>query len=160
MRTIERLLDEYGSSHQNPTNKLIHWICVPAITFSLLGLLWSIPSEFIQGFFPSSIQEYVNFASLFIILALLYYFRLSIALAIGMIFISFALLWTCYAIDKYLELPLWLFSIIVFVLAWIGQFFGHNIEGKKPSFLKDVQFLLIGPIWLLHFIYKKTGIPY
>ncbi|QNL20782.1 DUF962 domain-containing protein [Hyphobacterium sp. CCMP332] len=160
MRTIDRLLEEYGSSHQNPTNKLIHWICVPAITFSLLGLLWSIPSDFIQGFFPSAFQKYVNFASLFIIFALLYYFRLSIALAIGMIIISYALLWSCYAIDKYLELPLWQFSIIVFVLAWVGQFFGHNIEGKKPSFLKDVQFLLIGPIWLLHFIYKKTGIPY
>jgi hypothetical protein len=26
--------------------------------------------------------------------------------------------------------------------------------------LDDVKFLLIGPIWLLHFIFKKAGIPY
>ncbi len=160
MRTIEKLLEEYGASHQNPTNKLVHWICVPAITFSLLGLLWSIPSGFLKDFFPADMQAYVNFASLFILFALFYYFRLSISLALGMIIISFALLWCCYSIDKNLEIALWQFSIIVFVLAWIGQFIGHNIEGKKPSFLKDVQFLLIGPIWLLHFIYKKVGIPY
>jgi uncharacterized membrane protein YGL010W len=51
-------------------------------------------------------------------------------------------------------------SLGVFVLAWIVQFYGHKIEGKKPSFLKDVQFLMIGPAWLMHFIYKKIGISY
>jgi uncharacterized membrane protein YGL010W len=56
--------------------------------------------------------------------------------------------------------PLWLVSAIVFVVAWIGQFYGHKVEGKKPSFLKDIQFLLIGPAWLLHFIYRRLGIPY
>jgi uncharacterized membrane protein YGL010W len=56
--------------------------------------------------------------------------------------------------------PLWLVSVIIFVIAWIGQFYGHKIEGKKPSFLKDVQFLMIGPAWLMHFVYRKLGIPY
>ena len=56
--------------------------------------------------------------------------------------------------------PLWLVSLIIFVVAWIGQFYGHKVEGKKPSFLKDIQFLLIGPAWLMHFVYKKIGIPY
>jgi len=56
--------------------------------------------------------------------------------------------------------PLWVVCIAVFVLAWIGQFYGHKVEGKKPSFLKDIQFLLIGPAWLMHFIYKRLGIPY
>jgi uncharacterized membrane protein YGL010W len=56
--------------------------------------------------------------------------------------------------------PLWKVSVSIFVVAWIGQFFGHNIEGKKPSFLKDIQFLLIGPAWLMHFVYKQFGIPY
>jgi len=53
-----------------------------------------------------------------------------------------------------------LVSLGIFVIAWIGQFIGHKIEGKKPSFLEDLQFLLIGPAWLLHFIYKKLGIVY
>jgi uncharacterized membrane protein YGL010W len=56
--------------------------------------------------------------------------------------------------------PLWMVSIIIFAVAWIGQFYGHKVEGKKPSFFKDLQFLLIGPAWLMHFIYKRLGIPY
>jgi len=56
--------------------------------------------------------------------------------------------------------PLWESCLVVFVIAWIGQFIGHKIEGKKPSFLDDLRFLLIGPIWLLHFILKKASIRY
>ena len=48
----------------------------------------------------------------------------------------------------------------VFVLAWIGQFVGHMIEGRKPSFFEDVKFLLVGPAWLLGFIYRRAGIRY
>ncbi len=160
MRKIEEYLQEYGISHQNATNKLIHWICVPAIVFSILGLIWSIPSGVIKDLAPDQYRSYVNFGSLFVLLAIIYYLRLSLSLAIGMVFISFSMLWACFTIDNNWETPLWLVSLIVFVLAWIGQFYGHKIEGKKPSFLKDVQFLLIGPVWLLHFIYKKIGIPY
>jgi len=50
--------------------------------------------------------------------------------------------------------------LAIFVLSWIGQFIGHKIEGKKPLFLDDLKFLLIGPIWLLHFLFKKAGIRY
>jgi uncharacterized membrane protein YGL010W len=66
----------------------------------------------------------------------------------------------CYAIEVFLSIPLWLFCVIVFVTAWIGQFYGHKVEGKKPSFFKDLQFLLIGPAWLMSFVYKKMGIKY
>ncbi len=65
-----------------------------------------------------------------------------------------------YWIQQHVSLPLWLVSLAVFAGAWVGQFVGHKIEGKKPSFLKDVQFLLIGPAWLLSFVYKKLGIAY
>ncbi len=56
--------------------------------------------------------------------------------------------------------PVWRSALVVFVVAWIGQFIGHKIEGKKPSFLQDLQFLLIGPVWLLGFIYRNLGIRY
>ena len=46
---------------------------------------------------------------------------------------------------------------MVFVLAWIGQFIGHLIEGKRPSFFKDLQFLLIGPAWLMAFVYRAAA---
>jgi uncharacterized membrane protein YGL010W len=59
-----------------------------------------------------------------------------------------------------ISIDLWAISLIIFALAWIFQFVGHKIEGKKPSFFKDVQFLLIGPAWLMHFVYKKLNISY
>ena len=54
---------------------------------------------------------------------------------------------------------IWKLSMLIFIFACIGQFIGHKIEGQKPSFFEDIQFLLIGPAWLLSFIYKKLGVP-
>jgi uncharacterized membrane protein YGL010W len=93
-----------------------------------------------------------------LVLVIIYYFSLSKTLWIGMLLFSLFCLWLCYLIENSGIIQLWLFCLIVFALAWIGQFYGHNVEGKKPSFLKDIQFLLIGPAWLMSFIYKKLGI--
>ncbi len=152
MKTIEQWLHEYGESHQNETNKLIHWICVPAIFFSLVGLFYCIKLPFLIG----AVQ--VNVAMLVMALAVIYYAGLSRTLWIGMLIFGLFCLGFCYIIEESGILPLWLFCVIVFVLAWVGQFFGHKVEGKKPSFLHDLQFLLIGPAWLMSFIYKKLGI--
>jgi uncharacterized membrane protein YGL010W len=156
MKTIHQWLSEYAESHQNKTNKTVHWICVPLIMFSLVGLLWSIPTPqlFNRFSFP------VNFGTLFLAFALLYYLTLSVRLTFGMLLITAVIV----AGNNYLATlgtpPLWIISLIIFAVAWVGQFIGHNVEGKKPSFLKDMQFLLIGPLWLLSFIYKKLNISY
>ena len=152
MPSIHEWLNEYGESHRNATNKLIHWICVPLIFFSVTGLLYGIklPVHF-QG-------HQLNVAMVVVGLVLLYYIRLSPSLAIGMLLFSTLCLFIAHLIEQSGIMPLWLFCVIVFVLAWIGQFYGHKIEGKKPSFLKDLQFLMIGPAWLMSFIYKKIGI--
>lgn len=159
MRKIDLLLEEYGESHQNHTNKLIHWFCVPAIFFSVVGLVFSIPSGLLVE--PLSfLGNFANWATVALIMILIYYVSLSVPLSMGMLFFS-AL---CLALANFLSIifpgKLWIISLGIFVLAWIIQFFGHKIEGKKPSFLKDVQFLLIGPAWLMHFIYKKIGLVY
>ncbi len=152
MRTIHNWLNEYGESHKNETNKLIHWICVPAIVFSILGLLYSIKLPFFWQ------THQLNVGMIISGVVLVYYFTLSRSLAIGMfIFIAFCML-LAHLIERTGLIQLWLFYVIIFVLAWIGQFYGHKIEGKKPSFLKDIQFLMIGPAWLMSFIYKKMGI--
>jgi uncharacterized membrane protein YGL010W len=156
MRKIDRLLSEYGESHQNLTNKTIHWICVPLIFFSIVGLIASIPSGVIQNLFG----YYFNWATVAMILVLMYYISLSIPLSIGMALFTLACLYFVRMIALSGIAPLWLACIVIFVLAWIGQFYGHKIEGKKPSFFKDLQFLLIGPAWLMHFIYKRIGIQY
>ena len=152
MRTINDWLNEYGESHKNETNKLIHWICVPAILFSILGMLYAVKLPLFIGAYQLNIDIIVSVA------VLLYYFSLSVSLSVGM----FLYLLVCMLVANLIEssriMPLWLFSIIIFALAWVGQFYGHKIEGKKPSFLKDIQFLMIGPAWLMSFIYKKLGV--
>jgi uncharacterized membrane protein YGL010W len=159
MRKIEALLSEYGESHQNQTNKTIHWICVPLIFFSIVGLIASIPAGILHSFMGEE-SLYANWAAVLLILAILYYSMLSISLSIGMLIFSLLCLIAINILQQLNIAPVWLICITIFVLAWIGQFYGHKVEGKKPSFFKDVQFLLIGPAWLMHFIYKKAGIPY
>lgn len=159
MRKIDALLSEYGESHQNPTNKVIHWICVPLIFLSIVGLLASIPNGWVQNFLGEG-NPYANWAVVALILVTIYYVSLSIWLSIGMALFALLCMWIINIIAQLNIAPLWAVSIGIFVVAWIGQFYGHNVEGKKPSFLKDIQFLLIGPAWLMHFVYKKIGIPY
>lgn len=154
MRPIDAWLNEYGESHQNPTNKLVHWICVPSIFFSIVGLLYSVKLPL-----PITDTLQLNLAMVILALVMLYYLRLSVTLAIGLLFFTGACLFLAQQIENQ-GLTLWQVSVAIFVIAWIGQFWGHKVEGKKPSFFKDVQFLMIGPAWLMHFIYKKLGIPY
>jgi uncharacterized membrane protein YGL010W len=160
MKSADQWLSEYGESHQNHTNKLVHWVCVPLIMFSIIGLLWSVPSGYFSDFLPPEYAIFVNWGTIFLVLALLFYLRLSFSLFAGMLLIAFFIVAGNYLLLQYAPLPLWATSLIIFALAWVGQFIGHKIEGKKPSFFKDLQFLLIGPAWLLSFIYRKLGIPY
>jgi uncharacterized membrane protein YGL010W len=155
MKTAQEWFDAYGVSHQNGTNKLIHWICIPLIIFSLLGMLMSIPLPF------GSFSLFFNFASLFLLLALMFYLRLSFSLFFGFLVLGSLIIFIDFKIFTLLNFDgatMSLLSLGVFVLAWIGQFIGHKIEGAKPSFFEDLQYLLIGPAWLIHFIYKKVGI--
>lgn len=159
MRKIDLLFNEYGESHQDATNKAIHWICVPLIFFSVVGLIASIPSQPVQSVLGLG-NPYANWAGVGLVLVLLYYVTLSIPLTIGMALFGLLCLFVIRLIVSADFAPLWMVSLVTFFVAWVGQFYGHKVEGKKPSFLKDIQFLLIGPAWLMHFIYKRLGIPY
>lgn len=136
MKTITEWFDEYSESHQNKTNKLIHWICVPTIYFSIIGIL----AHF------SALLTAVLLA-----LAFIFYARLDIVLAVAMAALTLVMAWLIWV------LPVgYGFYIALFVFAWIGQFYGHKVEGKKPSFFKDLQFLLIGPIWCMDAYLNKV----
>lgn len=160
MRKIDRLLLEYGESHRNETNKAVHWICVPAIMFSLLGLVWNIPPGPLTLIPGLENEAWGNWSVLLLLMASVYYLKLSIPLFVGMVLISLAMIYGNLELSALGSNTHLAVSFGVFALAWVGQFIGHKIEGKKPSFLKDLQFLLVGPAWLMHFIFKKTGIPY
>lgn len=150
-RSIDDWLDAYGESHQNPTNKKAHFICVPVIFFSIVGFLWAIP-------FPGSIPG-LNWAVLGLAFITLYYARLSLPIAAGMLVFSLLCLALLGALQS-VGISIWLFSLLAFVLAWAGQFWGHKVEGKKPSFFEDIQYLMIGPAWIMGFLYRKWGIRY
>lgn len=141
-RTIDLLLAQYATSHLHPTNELIHCVCVPVIMFSLLGLLWRMH--------PAAALA----ASAW---GLWYYARLSRPFALGMLAMTFLMLVILAIMPTFTLLPV---SIALFVVAWIGQFIGHKIEGKKPSFLDDVRFLLIGPLFVLRILYRRLGVAY
>jgi len=155
MRSVSDWLAEYGTSHQHPTNKLLHWICVPPIVLGVMGLLWSLP---VPAAF-AALSPWVNWATLTSLAALLYYLTLSPPLAAGLILAFAALLALTRALGA-LPWPLWATSLVIFAIAWIGQFIGHAIEGQRPSFFKDLQFLLIGPLWLLAAAYRRLSVPY
>jgi uncharacterized membrane protein YGL010W len=136
MKTLNTWLAEYGESHQNQTNKRIHWLCVPAILFSLVGISWHI----------STVLTIVLLA-----LMLLFFVRLSkpLFLALGLLLLLMLTLVAALPVGSG-------FYIGLFVVAWIGQFYGHKVEGKKPSFFKDLQFLLIGPAWCMDALMQKV----
>lgn len=141
-RQVHTLLAKYAESHLNPTNEIIHFICVPAIVLSVLGLLWAIHPLAALG------------AAL---VSLIYYLTLSVPFACGMLLMSGLMLGLLSILPQGLVLQI---SIAIFIVAWIGQFIGHKIEGKKPSFFDDVRFLLIGPLFVLGFLYRRLHIDY
>ena len=133
MRKIDLLLEEYGESHQNQTNKLIHWFCVPAIFFSVVGLVFSIPSGLLVE--PLSfLGNFANWATVALIMILIYYVSLSVPLSMGMLFFS-AL---CLALANFLSIifpgKLWIISLGIFVLAWIIQFSVIRLKAKSRHF--------------------------
>jgi uncharacterized membrane protein YGL010W len=155
MRSVDSWFSEYSESHRNPTNEALHFVCVPAIVLSMIGLLWSLPVPAALA----SLSPAVNWASLAALAIVCYYALLSPRLALGMLpllVLGLAVI----ALLARLPAPLWATSAAIFVIAWIGQFVGHAAEGRRPSFFKDAQFLLIGPLWVLSFAYRRLGLRY
>jgi uncharacterized membrane protein YGL010W len=155
MRDAATWFDNYAADHQNPTNRLIHWICVPAITWTVVALIWLIP-----------VPGWLGRPGLWSVLAMFlafcfYYYRLSrkIGLAMAGAFLSLALVTDSLYRSIGSSDLLWL-AVGVFVVAWIGQFIGHTIEGRRPSFLTDLQYLLIGPAWLMSKALSRFGAAY
>jgi uncharacterized membrane protein YGL010W len=154
-RAIDRWFDSYSGDHRNAINQRIHVVAVPAILWSVIALLWCIPVP-PGGWFKPGI-----FAALAMVGACMFYFRASRALGVGM----FALFVAMSAVTWWINVAFgtrtlaWL-AIGVFVVAWIAQFIGHKIEGRKPSFLTDLTYLLIGPAWVVAKVYRRLGLTW
>ena len=141
-RPVIQRLNKYAESHLNPANEVIHLICVPAIVFSLLGVIWAV-------------HPLAALAT--VVVSIGYYLSLSKPFALGMLVMATVMLAVLYVVPQ--QQVMWV-SLVVFGVAWVGQFIGHKIEGKKPSFFDDLRFLLIGPLFVLGFLYRRFGIDY
>jgi uncharacterized membrane protein YGL010W len=153
-RPIDRLLGNYSDDHRNPVNQVVHWICVPAIVWTVVALMWVVPV-------PPGMGRPGLWAGLGMVAAIAYYLRLSRPIAMAMVGVFAALALFTHGLYGALgpSVLLWT-AVAVFVVAWIAQFIGHEYEGKRPSFLTDVQYLLIGPIWLVGKTLRRLGIAY
>jgi uncharacterized membrane protein YGL010W len=154
MKTAKTYFDEYAISHQNKTNIAIHYICVPLIFFSVIGLLMSIPTIFLENLFGLHNPLLENWAIVIGALISIFYMRLGFWYFAQMLFVILL----CVVLNFWLSnvTNLLYTSLSIFIIAWIGQFYGHQVEGAKPSFLKDLQFLLIGPLWVIQKIGNKN----
>jgi uncharacterized membrane protein YGL010W len=139
-RKVDRLLAHYGESHQNPTNEMIHMIAIPAIMLSIVGLLYALHPWVAYAFVAASAVYYLTLRSATFVVAM----GLCIALALAAV----------HSMGD-LVLPI---SAAIFVAAWIFQFIGHKIEGKKPSFFEDVQYLWVGPLFVLSRLFVRLNI--
>lgn len=148
-----QLLAEYSADHQHPFNRLMHSICVPLIAAALIGLLWAIPVPAAA----SATSPWLNWGTVALTGLCLYYLRLAPRLGVGMVVASL-IVGPGLALLDGLGTPLWLIAAAVFVVGWIGQFVGHHVEGRRPSFFRDLRFLLIGPLWVLAKLYQRLGI--
>jgi len=153
-REIDSWLGNYSEDHRNPVNVLIHWICVPLIVWSVIALLWIIPV-------PAFLGRPGFWAGMGMFAALVFYLRLSRALCAAMFVTFVALGVITEALYRVLgpTLLMWL-AIAVFAAAWIAQFVGHGVEGRRPAFLTDLAYLMIGPAWIVAKLMRRAGLPY
>ena len=139
-RKVDELLAHYGESHRNPRNEVIHFIAIPAIMLSIVGLLFALHPWVAYAFVAASLVYYASLRSPV----------LFATMAVGTI----GLLALVHSLGAYL-VPV---SAVVFVVAWIFQFVGHKIEGKKPSFFEDIQYLWVGPLFVVTQLYARLGV--
>ncbi len=155
-RPIDRWFAHYSADHRNDANQWIHVFAVPLILWSVIALLWCIPAPG-SWFLPGIWAAMAMFA------AWLFYYRASRAIGFGMLLVFVAMAWVTRALQEALGTQglLWL-AVGVFVVAWIAQFVGHSklLEGKRPSFLTDLRYLLIGPAWVLAKAYRRLGLQW
>jgi uncharacterized membrane protein YGL010W len=158
LRPVDKYFAEYSEDHQNPNNKLIHWICLPLVVFSLFGLVWAIPFPYLK--FMGTYNGYFNWASFLIAFGVYYYYRLSPMLSYTILLVLMLCSFGATELAEWHKAggpALWLVCGVLFITGVVGLSIGNRMEGKKAPVLFE---LMIGPVWLLHFILKRFKMKY
>ena len=152
-RPVDRFFEAYSADHRDATNQLLHVLCVPAIVWSLLALVYCVPLG--EGA-PTGLL-----AAVLAVVAVAFWCWLSLPLGIGAGVAMALSFWSVAALHAALGSGgLAVVGAVVFVVAWVGQFIGHHIEGRRPSFFTDLVYLMIGPVWVLAKAYRKASLAY
>ena len=156
MRDLSTFLHDYGDSHRHPVNQWVHIFCVPAIFVSTLGLFWLIPVGQWLGL-EGAAAYWVNGGTLLAVLCMPFYLRLSMGvslLMLGWLAVSIAVVTL---VDRS-ALSLGWRALVLWLVAWAVQVWGHKVEGKKPSFTAALVFLLVGPVFVSLELAYKLGL--
>jgi uncharacterized membrane protein YGL010W len=155
MTEIDNWLERYGESHQQLRNPIVFWSSVPMVVLGTVGVFWAlpIPVEFHE------ISPLLNWGSAFLMATAIYYFIISLSLAIGMLpfllGIAAVQLWLAQA-----PYPASGVSTGLLAAGTVGLFLGRGGPGSFRRLLEDFQLMMIGPVWLLSVFYKRFGVPF
>lgn len=155
MTETDGWLQRFEETHQDLANPVIYWVAVLVVVLGTVGLLWAlpVPGEFFE------ISPLLNWGTAFLMAAAVYYFIISVSLAIGMlpfvIGVAGVHLWL--AVSGYSLFPV---SLCLFGAGIIGLWIGHRSEHGVRTVLHDLQFIMIGPAWALSVLYRRIGIPF
>ncbi len=155
------LIDEYAQFHQKPVNRYINFVCIPLITFSIVGFVWCIPFPHLG--FLGSYNGYLNWASFLIAFVIYYYMKRSPIISYVMLIVLFAFTYAIIQLQAWQKTGGPIFPqlcVVVFVTANIAQLIGYRIEGKKPTMMESFKFVLLEPMWLLSLVLKRFGVKY
>ncbi len=155
MRTADLWLTRYSRYHRHPLSRVIHAVSIPLAVVGVTGLLWSVP---VPGAF-GEISPALNWGTAFLLAAVVYYFILSIPLAFGLLPFVLAVTGILGRLDT-LTRPLWQIALAALLIAIVLQALAHLLEGRRPRLLEDLQYLMIGPAWLMAGVFRRLGIPY
>ena len=155
MNETDGWLRRYEETHSDLTNPVVYWAAVPMVVLGTVGLLWSLPIP--DAFYE--ISPLMNWGTAFLMAAAVYYFIISVSLAIGMLPFVIGVA----GINMWLDgsdFSLLRVSIVLLLAGIIGLWLGHRNQGGIRPVLDDLQFMMIGPAWLLSVLYKRIGIPF
>ncbi|MGN6394288.1 MAG: hypothetical protein ACTHMI_01900 [Mucilaginibacter sp.] len=155
---VDALFSKYSENYQTQSQKTIHWVCVVVIIFSLLGISWAAPFPHLD--FLKNYNGFFNWSSFLIAALIYYYYRLMPTLSFVMFVVLFVF---AYGITKMADWqnaggpPLLVISAVLFIAAAVLQFSNLKLKGKSTTFLDWLKFMIISPLWVLHFVFRKKA---
>ena len=155
MSESDNWLLRYEQNHSDLDNPWVYWAAVPMVVTGTVGVLWAlpVPVEFY------AISPLLNWGSAFLMAAAIYYFIISLSIAIGMLpfLLGLATLQLWLTDSNYPAVGV---SVGLAVAGAVGLAMGRRGAGGIRAILEDLQLMMIGPAWLLSVIYRRFGIPY